>query len=349
MGRSNNVNRPYVRKSRNGGASQTRTGVESGAGEAKELLSRAGQAERPSIEQLERRHMLFSLTVSADTVDPNSGLGTARAFFHYYIPYLATSETFTDQPPESVAESFDQAAYGAIGSGFVFDQSALQFFHNINPASDISVTAVPQTQDNNNRFVRANLNDTGEFYALRFFDTQDPNTRQRIAVRSLSMFVGADPTAIGGDNSGFLTNDMQIELFLNDTVTATFTGQQIVNLFDANNIPPGTNPANGTGNFSVTAPNNVPAFDEIRFTMLRRPTLGVTPSFILDDISYTKTNNKYAQLMTTRAFGAAVALSGPVGASVTFKDLYGRDMLNSLAGIPGQGSELNPGDLDDNG
>ena len=142
---------------------------------------------------------------------------------------------------------------------------------------------------------------------------------------------------------------MQIELFLNDTVTATFTGQQIVNLFDANNIPPGTNPANGTGNFSVTAPDNAPAFDEIRFTMLRRPSLGVTPSFILDDISSTKTNNKYAQLMTTRAFGAAVAISGPVGASVTFKDLYGRDMVNNLRGIPGRGADINPGDLDDNG
>jgi hypothetical protein len=45
----------------------------------------------------------------------------------------------------------------------------------------------------------------------------------------------------------------------------------------------------------------------------------------------------------------AVALTGPVGATVSFSDLYGRDILNSLGVIPLSGSTFNPGDLDDNG
>ena len=338
MGRSNNINRPFVRTSRH--AASKGEGV---AG----LRAKAGLTERPSVEQLERRQMLFSLTISADSVDPNTGLGSANAFFHYYVPYLATSQTFTDVPTQTQTEGFDQENYGPIGSGQVFGQSGLEFRHNINPAGDIRVAATPQTQDNNFRYVRVDLNETGEYFALRFrADGTDPDA-PRVAVRSASFAVQGDPATVGGDNTGLLYNFLRADLYLNDQVIASFTGNQLRALIN-DGTPQGN--VNGVGNFRVEAPAATPAFDELRFTMLTPPPPGAfrTP-FIIDDVSFDQTPNKYGALMDSRAFGAAVALTGPVGATVTFFDLYGRDMLGSLAGIPAGNAQANPGDLDDNG
>jgi hypothetical protein len=335
MGRSNNMNRPFVRTSR---SAQLKG--------ASGLASRAGLTERPSVEQLERRQMLFALTISADNVDPNTGLGTARAFFHYYVPYLATSQTFTDVPPQSSAEGFDQENYGPIGSGRVMEESGLEFRHNINPANDISIRSATNQADDNARWVRVDLNETGEFFAMRFrADGTDPNA-PRIAVREASFNVLADPASLG-DNTGLLYNFVRADLFLADRVIASFTGNALRALIN-DGTPQGN--ANGVGNFRVVAPESTPAFDEIRFTMLTPPPVGQfrTP-FIIDDVSFVRTQDRYGGLMSSRAFGAAAALTGPVGATVTFSDLYGRDMLGTLAGIPAGGSQTNPGDLDDNG
>lgn len=342
MGRSNNVNRPYVRNSRKAGSHSASSGSQSSA--AHELAASAGRAvsgdmtERPAIEQLERRQMLFSLTISADSVDPTTGLGTASAFFHYYIPYLATSQTFTDTPAETATEGFDQENYGPIGSGRVFATSGLEFRHNINPASDLAIRSSNNSADNNDRWVRANLNETGEFFAMKFrADGTTPNAAN-IAVRRVSFTVSGD---IGGDVTGLLYNNVRADLYLSNNVIASYTGNALRALIG--------NSPDGTGTFTVNAPNTTPAFDELRFTMTSPAAAGVNTAFRIDDVSFDKTPNKYAGLLTSRAFGAAVALSGPVGATATFTDLYGRDMLNSLAGIPGGGSQVNPGDLDDNG
>ncbi|MEI7658601.1 MAG: hypothetical protein WCK33_11110, partial [Phycisphaerae bacterium] len=338
MGRSNNINRPFVRTSR---LAQSK-----GEGVAG-LRARAGMTERPSVEQLERRQMLFSLTISADSVDPNTGLGSANAFFHYYVPYLATTQTFTDVPAQTQTEGFDQENYGPIGSGRVFAQSGLEFRHNVNPAGDIRVAANPATQDNNARYVRVDLNETGEYFALRFrADGTDPQA-PRIAVRSCSFAVAGDPVTVGGDNTGLLFNFLRADLYLNNQVIASYTGNQLRALVVDGT--PGGSPT-GVGNFRVQAPAATPAFDELRFTMLTPPAPGsVRTPFVIDDVSFDRTPNKYGGLMDSRAFGAAVALTGPVGATVSFFDLYGRDMLGTLAGIPAGNSQVSPGDLDDNG
>jgi hypothetical protein len=244
MGRSNNMNRPFVRTSR---SAQLKG--------ASGLASRAGLTERPSVEQLERRQMLFALTISADNVDPNTGLGTARAFFHYYVPYLATSQTFTDVPPQSSAEGFDQENYGPIGSGRVMEESGLEFRHNINPANDISIRSATNQADDNARWVRVDLNETGEFFAMRFrADGTDPNA-PRIAVREASFNVLADPASLG-DNTGLLYNFVRADLFLADRVIASFTGNALRALIN-DGTPQGN--ANGVGNFRVVAPESTPA------------------------------------------------------------------------------------------
>jgi hypothetical protein len=336
MGRSNNVNRPFVRSSRHAQAT--------GEG-ASGLRARAGMTERPSVEQLERRQMLFALTISADSVDPNTGLGSANAFFHYYLPYLATSQTFTDVPVQTSAEGFDQENYGPIGSGRVMAESGLEFRHNINPAGDISIASATNTQDDAARWVRIDLNETGEFFAMRFrADGSDPAS-PRISVRSASFEVAADPSTVG-DVSGLLVNRLRADLLLGDQVIASFTGdalRQLITVGTPQDI------ANGRGVFRLQAPASTPAFDELRFTMLTPPSANELSAFIIDNVSFDRTPDRYASLMSSRAFGAAVALTGPVGATVNFRDLYGRPMLSTLAGIPAGSLQTNPGDPDDNG
>ena len=335
MGRSNNVNRPFVRTSRHAQAM--------GEG-ASGLRARAGMTERPSVEQLERRQMLFALTISADSVDPNTGLGTARAFFHYYLPYLSTSLQFPDVPVQTEVEGFDQENYGPIGSGRVMAESGLEFRHNINPAGDISIASLTNSQDDNARWARINLNETGEFFSMRFrADGSDPAS-PRIAVQAASFVVAADPST-GGDVSGLLVNQLRVDLLLSDQVIASFTGNALRQLLTGTPA----DVANGRGVFRVEAPASTPAFDELRFTMLTSPAASELTPFIIDNVSFDRTADKYVGLVTGRAFGAAAALVGPVGATVSFQDLYGRPMLGTLAGLPPTGSQTNPGDPDDDG
>jgi hypothetical protein len=316
------------------------------------LVRSAGSAlpaERPSFEQLERRQMLFSLAISADSVDPATGLGTARAFVGYYIPYLATSVTVTPAQATTVTESFDQVGYGAIGSGGILNQSGLQFIHNINPPSDIAVTARPQTNDNNSRWVRVNPDEGGEFFALRFWTT-GTTTPTRVAVQQASMDIRGDSLAVGGDNTGILTDQSTVNLYYNNQLVVSYTGAAIRARLTAFPGNPNSGPAFGTGNLQLRTPTGT-AFDEVRVTLQTplAPGSSVAPAFEVDNISYTVPGGTFAALLTSRAYGFEAALSGPVGATVSFSDLYGRDLQKTLGVIPLAGSSFNPGDLNDDG
>jgi len=353
MGRNENVNRPFVRTSarafgrnRGGVASQLRAMDACGKSEpiaasAASLASSAGLMERPSVEQLERRQMLFSLTITADDVDPATGLGATRAGFYYYIPYLATSEQITDQEPQAQAEGFDQSPYGPIASGTIFGDSGLQILHNINPGSDATVAALPQTADNQDRFVRVRLNETNEFFAFRFFEAGQPGQNVRRSVTEMSFTVRPDRSAVGGDSNGLIIASTRLEVYQDGIRTGVFTGNALRDLFD----PPSPN---GLGTIRITPPQNSNAFDEVRLVTVAPPAAGVNAAFEIDDVITTAPSGSFASLVTGRAFGAIAALSGPVGATVSIADLYGRDMVASLAGIPGRGT-LNPNDTDDNG
>src|SRR5437773_163680 len=80
MSKSRRPNRPFTRQRRS-----------HSGGPADKVLARAGKAPsstRATIDALERRKLLFSLTVTADSVDPATGLGTVSAQFGYVIPFL---------------------------------------------------------------------------------------------------------------------------------------------------------------------------------------------------------------------------------------------------------------------
>ena len=61
------------------------------------LVESAGRAERGGLDVLERRQLLFALTVTANDVDPNTGLGTVTAYFGYVPQRMGLLQQLQDQ------------------------------------------------------------------------------------------------------------------------------------------------------------------------------------------------------------------------------------------------------------
>ncbi|MBL9002132.1 MAG: hypothetical protein JNK25_13450 [Phycisphaerae bacterium] len=332
MHRKKKVNRPYVRQ-------RQRLCGEGGDGPSR-LAMLAGSTERPNIEQLERRQMLFSLTVTADNVDPNTGLGTVVGYAGYYLPYIASNVDISPTDPTSKTESFDQLGYGIVGSGGIAPESGLQIQHNINPAGDIRITAQPQVQDNQQRYLRVSLDERTEFVQFRFWD-DGANPQFQLAAIGASFLVTADG---GTDNTGILTDQTRLSLLYNNVVTQSFTGAALRALFAGGNANLGT----GT----LTLPANVGGFDTLRLELTQAVNAGsgINPAFRIDDVSFTLPSSDYAALLNDLGqYGFIAVLTGPVGATVNFRDLYGRDMRQTLATIPPPGTEFNPGDINADG
>ncbi|HYE62458.1 MAG TPA: hypothetical protein VD997_10710 [Phycisphaerales bacterium] len=301
-------------------------------GGPKALTSSAGLTDRPTVDQLERRQMLFSLAITPDIVDPNTGLGTVRQHFSYVIPYLHTNvEIQPPQPPEVTTENFSEAGFGPIGSGQFF-QSGLRVRHNIFPPGDILINAQPPNADNQVRWLQVTEDTIGEFMTLEFFTPAQDNAPARpVVVTSATVtFEGLS----AADLTGLLTDNVRVDLTrgANQAVVASFTGAALRNQFQTGN------PALGTGAAQF---NLEEGFDAIRITMIEAPT-GGTPGFRIRDVSWSVPQARFAELIESRIFSAVVVLTGPVGATATFLDLYGRDMVASLAAGQPEGGQGRP-------
>lgn len=327
-GRESRVSRPFVR---------SRRSTPSGGAPARLAALAGGPAARASVEALERRQMLFALTVSASDVDPTTGLGTVRGFFGYTIPYIFPTTEVQDQDPTTRVEDFnDEPATVAgtpIGSPRNFAGSALRVIHNIAPAANFTLRGVPDAmgQVTTERFIRANVG-AGQFFAFQFFS--DPQTfANRLAVSQVSFTVrGVAPSA----NVGINTDNMRVDLFFNNANVASFTGDALRALSSTNS---------GLGVFTVNAPPGSPAFDEIRISAFRGP----NPSFDLDDLNYVIPAGNFATIVDSRIYGVEAVLTGPVGASARFLDLYNRDIVRTIALGRAGNVQLTLVDLDDDG
>lgn len=313
MKRSRRSNRFYTRTRRLPFADQAKR-HRGAAGAALELAASAGMAERAVLEPLEARQLLFSLTIGPGDVDPTTGVGTVFATFGYVIPYLNTTEEPETSDPETVIEDFndEENVPRGLPSPTVFDGSNLQLLHTIAP--DL-VTGAP----------RANLVGTGDENSLRlgfaagetFTLRATSNEQGQVAlpVRQMQMFI-----------NGLDADNTLVELRLGGQVVGSFTGAELEAL----------GPAGGVGVWTFQ-PTTLGAFDTITFTSLPgAPSATLT----IDNVSWTTSSNPFASIIESRIFGARVAFTGPVGATVQFLDLYGRDMVQTLAlGTP-QGAEV---------
>jgi len=331
MGRKSRVNSPYVRSNRK---NRPETG-----GLMRKLTELAGLTERPSVEQLERRQMLFSLSIPADSVDPNTGIGTVTTAFGYAIPYLNTNFQFNPQPNEVITEPFDDEPPGPVGSGQFYIESAIQALHNILPVADFAIQ--PGDADVQDRWMRIASNTVGEFFAFRFFDDAD-NPQRRILARGVTFTIVPDGVA---DNSGLLPDNYRIDLIANNQVIDSLTGDEIRAVIQP--VGNGNNVDLGVGNFVIAAPTEFPGFDTIRMSVITQVT--TTPAFRLDNLAYSVPAGNFTGLVQPRLFGAILVLSGPVGATVVVEDLYGRDMIDTLGVDVPEGGTVPLIDGDDNG
>ncbi len=335
--RTRRLTRPYTRARK----TETPVGAELLSGAA-QIAEASGWAERPTVEQLERRQMLFSLTVTADDVDPATGLGTVRAYFSYFIPILVNPNRPTQFNADDLrTEDFNDENPGPVGSNIFFGDSGIRIRHNIAVPNNIQID--PPDVDQQARYLRTDLNGIGDFVEFTFFEDID-NPTTRAAARTASFTTAAEP--FSGSPVALDTDNVRVSLIFNNQVLATFTGAALRALIQ----PQGPlTSERGIGTFQFNAPAGTTGFDTIRIEAISQNGAAPLPAFRLDDITYTLPPGNWAPTADARRAGGVAVLTGPVGASVNFRDLYGREMIaGTNVGTP-DGGRVALGDLDDNG
>ncbi|GIW74011.1 MAG: hypothetical protein KatS3mg103_0533 [Phycisphaerales bacterium] len=296
-------------------------------GAAARLASIAGRAMRPDVEPLEPRQLLFSLTIDPSTVDPATGVGFAQAFFGYTIPILLSSEDPQEtQEDELVEENFDgTGAPGApIISQTVFEESLLYVRHNIRPTADFRLVQPAGVVDPEDeaREVEVRIQQ-GEQFSFSFLESEGNRTLLR-AIRAFSIdFIASPMTSQGLD-----LENTRVSFLFRGEVIASFEGRDEL----ANFRIGGGGPADGVGTFLFALPPQVsgaasPAFDTIRFESIGGP----SDPFRFDNINAALPPGNFVDAVESRIFGAWVTLAGTAGTTVSFFDLYGRPMQQTIA------------------
>jgi len=333
MSRSSNARRPYVRQTK----SITRR-----AGE--DLLNKAGLApiERPRVEQLEPRKMLFSLTIDGNQID-NAGNFYADAYFAYFIPYLLSPEEVgDDDDPDVLEEDFNDEDLGIIfpGTQQVMGGSNI-LVRNVNAQflaieAPLDGTGQPQTDFTT---LRTTMGIAGQqFFLATPADADAPN-----GLRDVYLSVQFNVTA-GGNQLGLLNGALEIQTIFQGDVQRTYTQADLLAL-DFNN--------DGLGVFTLNAlGGDIGVFDEVRFIQTQTVDGGSVSvaDFRLDDLIYTPPSEVFADIVDSRVYGSYVRITGEIDATVTVLDLYGRDMRETIQlGKPAGDGNFVFGDFNGNG
>mgnify|MGYP000417153034 CR=1 FL=1 len=294
------------------------------------------------IEQLEKRELLYTLAVTQDSVDPATGLGTVRAYFGYGAPWLADDYIIPQVTNQTVVENFNEEPYGAVGSNTVFGDSNIRLVHNVLPPADIAIASdTGNDQQQQERYLRTDLNQIGEFFEFRPRQ-QNPNFSR--SSDQVTFTIRANQTAQSqADQSGLDTNNVRVSLQFNGQTISSFTGQALRNLLLA-----GGNGTLGTGTFLINGPNGQ-QFDTVRVEQIGAFNLPGSSAFEVDDVSFRFRNPVFAGLLNDKYFGAVTVLTGPVGASVTLRDLNGDDIVRTIAVGQPNGSDVLLIDQNDDG
>lgn len=309
---------------------------------ASSLAKAAGlNAERATVEQLERRQMLFSLTVTSDSVDATTGIGQARAYIGYFIPPIASNFQASLTPAVTTTETFNDEIIGPVANNQLLAGQGIRLRTNIVPFNDFAISATPLSNDNPEKYLRVNPNEVGESFEYRFFSDTEAGLVS-LSASSFSVDISGDgPT----DGTGLFTNSTRIEFLQGETVVGSITGGAAIRALFAPGVG---NPAVGIGTMVINAPTNVVAFSGIRFVLQTAPGAGAT-AFRMDNATYVQATSIWAGLLTPLIRGAAIVLNGPVGTSATFTDLNGNDMVRTIRIGQPEGSQLLLGDPNGDG
>lgn len=303
------------------------------------LMAAAGTDGRPTLDMLEPRQLLFTMTITDNDVVTASGIGQVRAVFAYAAPYLRSPQAVNTSDPTLVDENFDDEF--PLGQGQALPpvqnlpnnqlllQSNIRVRHNVTQANNVQIEARlnDQGEPDSDRRVRARIN-AGEFFGYR----PEDGTGTRIAVSEMSFDVEAGPLSTVGINAV----NMAVQLYFQGTLIEQTTGAALLAK---------SSTGNGVGRFRFTAPTGYAAFDEVRIVALNGP----NDPFYMDNLQQLIPAGQYSEIVAGRVRGAEIWLAGPVGTSLTVYDLYGRDMQQTLALGKPQGLNVTLVDIDDDG
>ncbi|MEL6497031.1 MAG: hypothetical protein AAGJ54_06740 [Planctomycetota bacterium] len=333
MSRSSDARRPYVRS--------TRSIVRRAAEGLANAAGRATPIERAHLEPLEPRKLLFTLTID-DASDPDGdGMGTVSNAFAYFIPYLATDLDPGEAEEIEVREDFNDEDIGPVFDT-TFDGSDVRFESEGATAS----IAAPFDLDGN-PIEELQVLDIQSFFGdesfLSFGVLRDTdNVGLGFLVNNQVTF----RTGTGGFGQvpGLFNGQVQAQLLLRGEVVDTYTNAELLALAGGNVATDST----------ITLVNRNPefenAFDELQFVVsVPDGDLPLNADFFIDDLIFIQPPGNNIELIDDRVFGVETIFTAPVGATISFFDLYGRPIVDTL-GI-GSATDLNValGDLNDDG
>ncbi|GAB5496721.1 MAG: hypothetical protein Phyf2KO_18010 [Phycisphaerales bacterium] len=344
MSRSFSARRPYARQTK----AITRRA-------SQDLLNKAGQApiERPRVEQLEPRKMLFSLTIDSGSQTDDAGNRFEEAYFAYFIPYLLSPEEVGDPDGgDALFEDFNGEDPGQIppNTQQVTDNDLL--IRNVN-AQRVAFEAPTDADGDAIDDLTVLRNQMGlagqQWFIATPTDPAVPNGQRNVhtsvTFTVLNLVNGpAGGNSVSGNGFGLLNGALEIQMLFDGTVQRTYTQADLAAL-DPNN--------DGFGNFTLNANGgDIGVFDEIRF--VQTATAGQpgvqAADFLIDDIVMIPPSEVFSDIVDSRVFGAYVRITGDVGASVNLTDLYGRDIRQTIQlGKPSDDANFVYGDFDGNG
>lgn len=295
--------------------------------DVRSLRSRAGRAgsiREHRFEALEERKLLFSITITPEMDFDGDGLGNVRATWGYAAPYIdAMEDPEDDADIEDVLEDFNDepANPTPVPNPYRLQGSDFLVRHSFNPTNDTFVLAADQ--DQNDVYLRVRTTG-GEFFSFQpqiFPDDQDgPLPEGTARVATSAQFLVADD-----DNRGLVPSLFRVEFYLFDQLVDSYTGTE---LLTANQSGNNQDRQNGIGSF-LFEPDQ-------RFSRMRIVALGAE-DFRFDNLQFSFESNIYAGIVESRIFGAELSFTAPIGATVQVLDLYGRDMVRTLALGSGDG------------
>ncbi len=336
MSRSSDARRPYVRS--------TRSIVRRAAEGLANAAGRATPIERAHLEPLEPRKLLFTLTVD-DASDPDGdGIGQVISRFGYFIPYLGTNIERGTTGVQPTIEDFNDEDFGRFFNNEVFDGSDILF------RSQGAITSINAPLDaDGNPITELQVFDVESFFGnnafMSFGILQDTDNFGAgfLVNQSVTFTVG---TGAFGQVPGLFNGQVDIQLLFQGTVVDTYTNAELLALA-GNNV---TTPTDISLDVRDRQTRSGFAFDEIRFVSnIPDGDVPLNADFFIDDLTFQVFGGDAIELAETRAVGVEAIFTAPVGATISFFDLYGRPMIETFR--LGEGGSLNvaEGDFDDDG
>ncbi len=333
MSRSSNARRPYVRQSK----AITRRA-------SQDLLSRAGQApiERPRVEQLEPRKMLFSLTIDGSSPTDAAGNRYEEAFFAYFIPYfLSPSEVQDDDDDNNTEENFNgedpQNVNGqlALDSGILIQNGFPDPFQSLRIVAAQDVGGQPLADFTVLEVLTGGANDN--FSLITLADPNAPGGQRNVSTSAQIDILNTTGSPVGTNvttnGNGILDGAVIVQTLFQGEVQRTYDQTDLQNLLGVD----------GVGRLNLDAAGgSVGVFDEIRFIQtadaFSAPGIEAA-NFLIDNMTFVPPPMEFADIVDSRKWGGYIRITGPEGASVQVLDLYGRDMRETLQiGRPDDGN-----------